>query len=179
MMTTENPIQTLADLLSNSKARPLVVASRLAPSPMYDLEYRTSIIAMIFQNFAKTFEYGLGRRMLASKLKLLQFVTIRPWLLPAVQEWSAASSQGALTLTYSARIRRGFLSDTAHEDVINFLTACNILVRQNHHLISGSKADELEKIAAISSQHGLFENELKIILDLTHLKLTTNMLEGW
>lgn len=179
MTTAENPIQRLASLLSGSKAKPLVVPSRLAPSPLYDLEYRTSIIAMIFQKFAKPFELGPGRRMLSSKLKLLQFITMRPWILPAVQEWSRASSQGSLALTYSIRVRRGFLSDTAHEDVINFLTACDILVRQNRHLVSGSRADQLEKIATTAIENNLFDDEIGIISDLENLRLTTSMLEGW
>jgi hypothetical protein len=177
MTTAENPIQRLASLLSGSKAKPLVVPSRLAPSPLYDLEYRTSIIAMIFQKFAKPYELGLGRRILSSKLKLLQFVAMRPWILPAVQEWSKVSAQGSLALTYSIRVRRGFLSDTAHEDVINYLTACGMLIRQSRHLVSGT--DQLEKIATIAIEQNLFDDEIRIISDLEDLKLTTSMLEGW
>lgn len=87
----------------------------------------------------------------------------------------------SLALTHSIRVRRGFLSDTAHEDVINFLTACDIVVRQNRHLVSGrgSRADQLGQIAAIAVENNLFDDEIRIISDLENLRLTTSMLEGW
>jgi hypothetical protein len=179
MTKLSDPIEKLAGLLKESQVKPLLVPSRLAPSPIYDLEYRSSVIAMIFQKFAKPFDDGEERRMLASKLKLLQFVTVRPWLLPAIEEWSSASAQGSLELTYSVRIRRGFLSDTAHEDVIDYLSACGILLRHGDHLVSGHRAEELEKIVAVAVEHSLFGDELRMVSDLAKVRLTTSMLEGW
>jgi len=179
MMATMNPIQKLAALLESTDAKPVIVPSRLAPSVIYDVDYRSSVVALVFKEFAKPFVSGPGRRMSGAKLKLFQFVAIRPWLLPAVREWSTASSQASLLLAYPIRVRRGFLSDTAHEDFIDFLVACGMLIRQDRFLVSGIKVDELDDIAAVATSNGLFENEINVISALGHIKLTTSMLEGW
>src|SRR5713101_6138243 len=174
-----HPIETLADLLQNSDAKPLVVPSRLAPSAIYDVEYRTAVIALLFKEFAKPFGPAGHRRISVARLKLLQFVTLRPWLLPAIREWSRGTSQGSLGFVPSIRIRRGFLSDTAHDDVINFLVACGIFARQEKHLVSGEKAHTLSEIAKSTETHKLFEGEQKVILERTSVKLTDSMMEGW
>jgi hypothetical protein len=179
MTSMANPIGKLAELLEKAKAKPLLTLSRLAPSPTYDMEYRCAVVAMIFKKFARPFESKSDQRMLASKLKLLQFITLRPWLLPAVREWSYASTQAELELAYSVRIRRGFLSDTAHEDVVDFLLACEILYRSGHHLVTGQNSRELDRIVKAVTEHNLFRNESEIIADLAAVKLTKSMLEGW
>jgi hypothetical protein len=96
-----------------------------------------------------------------------------------MREWSEGSAQGALELTHSVRIRRGFLSDTAHEDVINILVACGIFVRQGGHLLTGNKTRELGEIADEIREKNLFESERTTISELGNIKLTNNMLEGW
>jgi|GEM_PF-2238197 len=173
------PIEKLAGLLEGSTATPVMVPSRLAPSAIYDVEYRTAVIALLFERFAKPFGIAGHRRISAAKLKLLQFVTFRPWLLPAIREWSKGPDQGSLELTYSMRIRRGFLSDTAHEDVIDLLAACGIFVRAKNHLVTGERAGELAKIAASVQEKKLFDSELQLISKLEEIPLTNGMLEGW
>jgi hypothetical protein len=158
---------------------PVMVPSRLAPSAIYDVEYRTAVIALLFERFAKPFGIAGHRRISAAKLKLLQFVTFRPWLLPAIREWSNGRDQGSLELTHSMRIRRGFLSDTAHEDVINLLVACGISVRARSHLVTGERASELAKIVASMTEKELFDGELQVISKLEKISLTNSMLEGW
>jgi len=174
-----HPIKKLAALLNGSDARPVVVPSRLAPSATYDVDYRTAVIALVFEAFSKPFGEGPRRRISAARLKLLQFVAVRPWLLPAIREWSEGLAQGSLDLTHSVRIRRGFLSDTAHEDVIDLLVACGIFVRQGSHVVTGEKANHLEVIAKSITQNGLFEDERRMISILAGLRLTQSMLEGW
>src|SRR5450759_3729322 len=109
MQKANDPIEKLASLLEGSKATPLMVPSRLAPSAIYDVEYRTAVIALLFEKFSKPFGIGGHRRISAPKLKLLQFVSFRPWLIPAIREWSKGEGQGSLGLTQSMRSRRGFL----------------------------------------------------------------------
>ncbi len=179
MSKQSNPIEKLAGLLQGSKATPDIVAGRLAPSPIYDVDYRNAIIAMIFEGFAKIDSVSQQRRILVSRLKLLQFITFRPWLMPAVREWSSGEVQGSLGLEHSVRIRRGFLSDTAHDDAVNYLTACKVLSRQGSHLLAGERANELTKIATATLQNKLFDNERRIVSELREIQITKSMLEGW
>jgi hypothetical protein len=176
---TNRPIKELADLLGGSNAMPVVVPSRLAPSTTYDLDYRSAVIALVFEEFSKPFGQGTAHRISAAKLKLLQFATVRPWLLPAIREWSRGLAQGSLDLLHSVRIRRGFLSDTAHEDVINLLVASGIFVQQGNHVAAGEKVGHLAEIANSIRLQGLFDSERTMISQLAELKLTNSMLEGW
>jgi hypothetical protein len=173
------PIKKLAGLLEGTAATPVVVPSRLAPSVIYDVEYRTSVVALTFQAFARPFGIGGQRRISTPKLKLLQFVILRPWLLPAIREWSEGLAQGSLSLTHSVRIRRGFLSDTAHDDVVNLLVACGVFVRQGGHLLTGEKSGYLGELTKALTEGGLFQNERQIVSELGDVTLTNNMLEGW
>jgi hypothetical protein len=179
MGKNSHPIETLAALLDGSNAQPVITPSRLAPSAVYDVDYRTAIIALVFEAFSKPIGVGPERRISAAKLKLLQFVAIRPWLLPAIREWSEGLAQGSLDLIHSVRIRRGFLSDTAHEDVMNVLVASGIFLRHGSHVVTGQRADYLQQIASSIAHDGLFENEQKMIALLADVRITNNMLEGW
>jgi hypothetical protein len=179
MPKANDPVETLARLLEGSKANPVMVPSRLAPSAIYDVEYRTVVIALLFEKFAKSFEISGHRRISTAKLKLLQFVTFRPWLIHAIREWSKGEEQGSLGLTQSMRSRRGFLSDTAHEDVINLLVACGVFVRVKSHLVSGEKVGELAKIRRAMEEQDLFGSLQHVISELAEIPLTKSMLEGW
>jgi hypothetical protein len=174
-----NPIQELAAMLKDSTARPVIVPSRLAPSAIYDVEYRTTLIALVFGRFSKPLESSALKRISAARLKFLQFVTIRPWLLSAVREWSLAGKQEGLAFAYSIRIRRGFLSDTAHDDVMNYLTACEILTRQETQIISGSKVKALLDVEESVNKAGLFASERSVMNELERIRISNDMLEGW
>ena len=173
-----NPIQSLSALLQGSDARPRVVPSRLAPSALYDVDYRISILALVFEAFATPFGHGT-HRIQTARFKLLQFVSIRPWLIPAIREWSKGTGQAAFTFTLSMRIRRGFLSDSAYDDVVQFLTASGVFERGESHIISGPNFNELASMTALIRNTNLFERERNAIEALKAIKLTANMLEGW
>lgn len=180
MREPSKAIENLASLLQESTAKPVLVPSRLAPSAIYDLEYRVAVICLVFEAFAKSQGAdSSSRRISAARMKLLQFASIRPWLLPAIREWSEESGQAPLNLSYSTRIRRGFLSDTAYDDVLNFLVACRVLVREGGQIALGTKGDEVRKIVGGIEDQGLFLSEREAIAALTEIKITNNMLEGW
>ena len=179
MREPSKAIESLAALLQGSGAKPLLVPSRLAPSAIYDLEYRTTVISLVFRAFATAHGDDVDGKMSAARLKFLQFITIRPWLLPAIREWSAESGQGSLGLAYSVRIRRGFLSDTAHEDVMNFLVACRLFIREGSQITLGVKGDEIGKIVGEVQKAELFLSERETLAELGNVKITNNMLEGW
>jgi hypothetical protein len=179
MVKIDHPIKKLAGLLEGSDARPVILASRLAPSAIYDVEYRTAIIALVFGAFAKPFGVEAQRRISVAKLKLFQFIAVRPWLLPAIREWSDGLAQGSLDLTHSTRIRRGFLSDTAYEDAVDLLTAAGVFVRHGSHLSTGPRAAFLAEVSNSLVENRLFESERIVISELAHVRVTNSMLEGW
>jgi hypothetical protein len=179
MREPSRAIESLAELLQGAGAKPLLVPSRLAPSAIYDLEYRTTVICLVFVTFAKAHGDEVDGKISAARLKFLQFITIRPWLLPAIREWSAESAQGSLGLAYSVRIRRGFLSDTAHEDVMNFLVACRLFLREGSQITPGAKGDEIGRIVDEVQKAELFLSERETLAELGNIKITNNMLEGW
>jgi hypothetical protein len=173
------PVQALAAMLRNSTAIPQIVPSRLAPSTIYDVEYRTAVIALVFERFARPVAPAEERKISSARLKFLQFLTLRPWLLPAIREWSSAGAQQELAFAHSIRIRRGFLSDSAHDDLISYLAACGILLRQETQIVSGKNARALTLVAQAIEQNDLFESERGVIDDLGGIKITNEMLEGW
>lgn len=179
MASASHPIRELAALLRDSTAKPVIVPSRLAPSALYDVEYRTAVIAVIFSRFARTIAPSPLRKISAAKLKLMQFVSSRPWLLPAIKEWSEVGPHEGLAFAYSVRIRRGFLSDTAHDDVVNYLTACRILTRQDTQVVEGEMIDTLLAVAKSVADGNLFSGEVAAIDELESIAITSQMLEGW
>ena len=86
-MPTESNVSILSELLSTSIASPYAKPERLAPSALYDLDYRVCVICACFHSHAKSDEPGF-KKINAARLKLLQFIAIRSWLLPVVKEWS-------------------------------------------------------------------------------------------
>jgi hypothetical protein len=179
MREPSKAIENLAMLLQGSTAIPVLVPSRLAPSAIYDVQYRVAVICLVFQAFAKTQGESNDHKISSARMKLLQFASIRPWLLPAIREWSEESGQAPLNLFYSTRIRRGFLSDTAYDDVMNFLVACRVFVRQGAQIALGAKGEEVRKNVGEIQDQGLFLSEREAIAVLGDIKITNNMLEGW
>jgi hypothetical protein len=172
-------IHQLAALLQDGKAEPVIVPSRLAPSAIYDVEYRTVVVALVFERFAKPAGLTGHQKMSSARLKLLQFITLRPWLLPAVREWSDAGKQSGFAFGHPMRIRRGFLSDSAHDDLINYLIACGQLTRLETQIVSGTNGSVLTDIARSIVEHTLFVSERNVIEQLAGIKITIEMLEGW
>lgn len=179
MSSKPHPIHELASLLRNSTAKPVLVPARLAPSALYDAEYRTAVIALVFAQFARTIAPSTLRKISAAKLKLMQFVVLRPWLLPAIKEWSEVGPHEGLAFAHSIRIRRGFLSDTAHDDVVNYLTACRILTRQDTQIVEEKHIETLLAVAKSIVDGKLFSGELAAIKELEKITISNQMLEGW
>ncbi|MES2220367.1 MAG: hypothetical protein V4587_05300 [Acidobacteriota bacterium] len=179
MPEANRPIDQLAALLQDAKAEPVIVPARLAPSAIYDVEYRRAIVTLVFERFSKAVETTDIRKMSSARLKLLQFVTLRPWLLPEIRRWSDSGKQSGFAFGHSIRIRRGFLSDSAHEDVISYLMACGWLKRFETQIVSGATGGGLLELAKALSENNLFANERAVIEQLANIRITNQMLEGW
>ncbi len=172
-----SPIHDLAELLSG-RAQPVVIPERLAPSASYDLRYRIAVIAAAFEIHAKPFGVSGQRRISAGRLKLLQFVARRPWLIEMVRDWSGSQHDAQLAMTASQRLRRGFLGDQMHEDVIEFLVARGVFVRLGGHIVSDSMAFLMQVYSGVVDEN-LFPAERDVLQELLDVKITNDMLEGW
>jgi len=167
----------LAELLRSGGAQPIVLPERVARSSTYDVNYRVSIIACAFELHAKS--DSSTRRIHTARLKLLQFIAIRPWLVPVLKEWSQNETDPQLSMLTSQRMRRGFLSDSVHDHVVEYLLARQFLAQGPAHLSLGANGGELEKIAAGVKAENLFEDERGALAEMENIKVTNKMLEGW
>lgn len=175
-MPERSAIATLSALLEESHAKPKMRIERLAPSAIYDLDYRVFVVAAAFERHAKATP-PIGRRIHATKLKLLQFIAIRPRLLPIIKEWGTAKTAEELTFT-TQDLRRGFLGDQMFDSVVAFLVARGALDWMGNHLVEGKNAILLSAINTGATNAELFELERETIEELARIKITVRMLEG-
>jgi hypothetical protein len=175
-MPERSAIATLSALLEESNAKPKMRIERLAPSAIYDLDYRVFVVAAAFERHARPAP-PIGRRIHATRLKLLQFIAIRPRLLPIIKEWSRAKQDEELTFT-TQDLRRGFLGDQMFDSVVAFLVARGALEWMGTHLVEGKNVVLLSAIHTAAIGPGLFELELQTIEALVDIKITVRMLEG-
>jgi len=177
-MPEANPIQILAELLQAGQAKPLVRPDRFAPSAFYDLHYRMLVLAYAFEIHANPFA-SQQRRISSARLRLLQFAACRPWLLPTLRQWSDARDDAQLSVFSSQRLRRGFLGDTVHDDVVAFLVARRVFSRMGAHLITDTNAILLTQLNQAGIANRLLSAERLVLEELANVKITNYMLEGW
>jgi hypothetical protein len=175
-MYDRSAIATFSALLQESHARPKVRIERLARSAIYDLEYRVFVVAAAFERHAEVVE-SIGRRIRVTKLKLLQFVTIRPRLLPFIQEWSTTKQDEEHSFT-TEELRRGFHGDRTFDNVVAFLVASGTLKRMGQYVVEGENAGFLTAINNEVNATGLFDMERKTLEALGNIKITVRMEAG-
>jgi len=175
-MKESNDLGVLAQLLQGGGASPVVTASA-SSSTIYDVHYRVVVNACAFEIHGRTDTQG-HRRISANRLKLLQFVAIRPWLLPGMREWADAKGTAQQSLL-TQRFRRGFLGDVVHERVIDLLIAHGALTRGGVFLVSGESSTTFSKLCADLARDELFQDERDTLQELLAVRITNAMLEGW
>lgn len=171
-------IHTLSELLRGSGARAVLAPERIAPSTIYDLQFRIVINALVFQRSAKPY-FDSAVRIQAARQKLIQFVAIRPWLVRVVRDWSATQHVPQLSVHVSQRLRRGFLGDAMQEGVVEFLSAAGVFRRDAGFLAAGPKGGFLKSWSDAVVSQELFVSERAAIEELSGIKITNTMLEGW
>jgi hypothetical protein len=170
-----NPLQLLTELLAGY-ATPVIKPDRLAPSATYDLDYRISLIAFSFELHAKP--YTQGKRWIGTaKLKLLQFVAQRPWLLPVIRQWGNSQKDSEMSLLSPQHLRRGYVGDKMFNDVLDYLVARGYFVRNESHLIETDQ-DLSRRMYRNAVENCLFESERSALAEFNTVKLTNLMLEG-
>lgn len=174
-MPTES--QILSELLIGTSAAPYVNPERIAPSTVYDLQYRMFVVAACLRVSGRV--EGASRKISANKLRLLQFVAMRPWLLDVVREWSASRKDRQRSLQSSQSLRRGFLSDGMHDNLIDYLVATGCLFKQKGQIAEPISSVILSDLFDASEKDGLFTTETDAIRELDEIVITNDMLEGW
>jgi hypothetical protein len=178
-MSTNSPLERLAALLASSGAQPDITPERLAPSTVYDLEYRVLIVAMAFQLHAATDKYSSRPRIQSRRLKLLQFIAMRPWLVSVIREWSLSRHNAQRSFDSEEGLRRGFISDTMHDDVLEFLVAAGALRREKLYVVPGANSSVIFDLYSEALRRSLFDAELAALRQLKTILITNEMLEGW
>ncbi len=178
-MAPHNALAQLAELLQASGAQPDFSPERLAPSTIYDLEYRVLIVAMAFQIHATKDQFSDRPRIPQRRLKLLQFIAMRPWLVPVIEEWSASRHDAQRSLDSEDSLRRGFISDTMHEHVMDFLIAAGGIRREESFVVPGTKSSIIFDLYSEATARTLFESEFTALRALKKTVVTNDMLEGW
>jgi hypothetical protein len=169
-------IETLSELLHSAQAKPRVRTERLVPSAIYDLDYRVFVIAAAYELHAKAAP-PIARRIHATKLKLLQFIAIRPRLISVIRAWSVA--KGDEEASFAAQdLRRGFLGDQMFDSVVAFLVARRALEWMGTHLVAGENVTLLSDVYTTAVNGGLFETERKTLEAFAGVRVTVRMLEG-
>lgn len=69
-MPNVQSIRVLSDLLRGARAEPILTPERVAPSTIYDLQYRTIVNACVFEQNAKPYLLG-PPRVQAARQKLI------------------------------------------------------------------------------------------------------------
>jgi len=174
-MPTES--QTLSELLDGTDAKPYANPQRSAPSSLYDLQYRSFVIAACLRIIGRP--EGTFRKIASNKLRLLQFVAMRPWLIGMVRNWSATRKDPQQSLQSSQSLRRGFLSDGMHDRIIDYLVAAGHLYKKKGQIAEPLQDTGLTKIYEDAVKAGLFMTERETIASLDEIVITNDMLEGW
>ena len=82
-----DPVGDLSAVLREAGASARVHPERIVRSTLYDMDYHVALIACVF--FVATGdEAGRSRRVVAHWLKILQFIAVRPSLLPDFLIWA-------------------------------------------------------------------------------------------
>ena len=177
MDSVQDPLKMIGEMLVG-RALPTVNPERVAPSSIYDLQYRIAVIASAFEIHAKQFALT-ARRIQSVRLKLLQFIACRPTLTQMVEEWSKIQYDAQLSLALSQRLRRGFLGDQMHDDVVSFLVARGELIRSSQYLVTSPEKHMLRGLHTANVENGLFSVERQVLARLSTIRITNSMLEGW
>jgi hypothetical protein len=96
-----------------------------------------------------------------------------------VQEWSASRKDRQRSLQSSQSLRRGFLSDVMHDNVVDYLVATGSLIKLKGQLAQAIAAGTLSDIYDLSERDGLFTREIEALRELNEIVITNDMLEGW
>lgn len=167
-MTEPRSISALAALLRQGGASLAASERTVGPSSLYDFSYRAYVVAAAFEALA-TPHLG-GRRVLAARLKFVQFLATRSWLLPVARNWEEDSDW--------PRLRLAYLADRTYDAMLLYLTAARVLRVSKAHVVEDERAHHLAVWAAELEQSNLLAGERAAIATLSGAKAVTRRMLG-
>ena len=175
MPSESDPIQELAAVLREAGASARVRPERIARSTLYDLDYHVALIACVFFITAGD-EAARFHRVVAHWLKVLQFIAVRPSLLPDFQIW--AGTRRHQDLDTWQRMPRGYLGDSTHDRTLELLVAGGVLARDDDALVAGSRFADLQRIYDDLVTRNLLRSERAALLKLSQTRVNKTLLKG-
>lgn len=163
-------VDELAELLSSARAKATISRARLARSTLYDPQYHIAVIACAMRIHSERPHH----RILASWLKLLQFIAARPTLVDQFIGYAGARRAGDLELWQ--QMPRGYLGDETHEGVMNLLVASGMLRKVGDAIEASSRYSMLAQLVDRIELDGLFSGERAILQRLRSVKVTKVLL---
>ena len=175
MPSESDPVRELAAVLREAGASARVRPERIVRSTLYDLDYHVALIACVF--FITAGDEAVSRhRVVAHWLKILQFVAVRPSLLPGFQIW--ADTRRHQDLDTWQKMPRGYLGDSTHDRTVELLIAGGVLARKGDELVAGSRLTELRRIYDDLVARNLLHSERATLLELSNTRVNKTLLKG-
>ncbi len=175
MPSDPDPVQELAALLRDVGASARVRTERIARSTLYDLDYHVALISCVF-SIAAGDEKAASPRMVGHWLKILQFVAVRPSLLPDFRIWAVTRRHQDLDIWQ--RMPRGYLGDSTHDRTVELLVAGAVLVRQGDELVPGSRFAALRRVYEDLIRSDLLRSERATLAELATISVNKTLLKG-
>ncbi len=175
MPNDSDPVQELATVLREAGVSPRVRPERIVRSTLYDLDYHVALIACVFFVSADD-DASRSPQVVAHWLKVLQFVAVRPSLLPNFQVW--ASTRRHQDLDTWQLMPRGYLGDSTHDRTVELLIAGGVLAREGDTLIAGSRFFDLRRTYNDLVGIDLLRSERVTLLELSRTRTNKTLLKG-
>jgi hypothetical protein len=175
MPSESDPLRELAAVLREAGASARVRPERIVRSTLYDLDYHVALIACVFF-IAAGDEAASSRRVVSHWLKILEFIAVRPSLLPDFQIW--AGMRRHQDLDTWQRMPRGYLGDSTHDRTVELLVAGGMLAREGDALVAGSRFADLRRIYDDLVAGNLLSSERATLLELSHTRVNKTLLQG-
>jgi len=170
-----NAVESLAALLREVGAAPRISRAPVVRSTLYDLDYHVAIVASVFALNGQERTDGT-RSMVPHWLKLLQFVAVRPTLLPRFQAWATTRRQSRVGRLHE--MPRGFLGDVTHDRTVEFLVASSVLYRGPDALFGGERFDVLELVWREILERNLLAREREVLRAMAAIPVNKTLLGG-
>lgn len=168
-------MQELAAILREAGASARVRPERIVRSTLYDLDYHIALIACVF--FSTDFNNAASsHRVVAHWLKILQFIAVRPALLPAFQVWAVTRRYQDLD-TWQL-MPRGYVGDSTHDRTVELLVAVGVLEREGDELVAGNRFADLRRIYDDLVNRNLLRSERATLLELSRARVNKTLLKG-
>lgn len=175
MLSETDPVRELALELKEAGASARVRVDRIARSTLYDMDYHIALIACVFFSAHETGTTS-SHCVVAQWMKVLQFIAVRPSLLPDFKIW--ATSRRHQDLEAWQKMPRGYLGDSTHDRTVELLVAGGVLARQHDALVAGSRFADLRQLYNSLVSRDLLQSERATLLELSHIRVNKTLLKG-